>query len=119
MYLEPKKIVFNSILKKVPFNIIKPHQENLNEKLITQLKKKIKEEGLLCPLVINTNNKLLDGHHRYEAIKDYCTEIDVYVVKTKYMEKYLSTLNSYLWFDTLEKLKDYWYTNSRNYESSV
>lgn len=107
MYFKPKKIVFNSILKKVPFNIIKPHQKNLNKDLIITLKKEIKEEGLLCPLVINRYNLLLDGHHRYEAIKDYCTEIDVYVVNSKHMERYLSTLNSYLWFDTLEKLKDY------------
>ena len=55
----------------------------------------------------NTNNKLIDGHHRYEAVKDKCTEIDVYIVNSKYMERFLSTLNSYLWFDTLEKLKDY------------
>ena len=107
MYFKPKKIVFNSILKKVPFNIIKPHQEILIKDLIITLKKEIKEKGLLCPLVINTNNKLIDGHHRYEAVKDKCTEIDVYIVNSKYMERFLSTLNSYLWFDTLEKLKDY------------
>ena len=101
MYFKPKKIVFNSILKKVPFNIIKPHQKNLNKDLIITLKKEIKEEGLLCPLVINRYNLLLDGHHRYEAIKDYCTEIDVYVVKSKHMERYLSTLNSYVWFSAL------------------
>ena len=41
--------------------------------LIDQLEIDIKLNGLLCPLVVN-NGVLIDGHHRYEAIKDFCTE---------------------------------------------
>jgi hypothetical protein len=57
----------------------------------------------LCPLVVN-NAVLIDGHHRYEAIKDFCTETLVYVVKDNDMEKLLSKLNSYIWFDHQGKL---------------
>ena len=103
MFLQPKRIVFNSILKKYKLADIKPTQINNNEELINQLKIDIKQNGLLCPLVIN-NNILIDGHHRYEAIKDFCTETLVYVVNNKDMEKLLSKLNSYIWFDYLGKL---------------
>ena len=103
MFLQPKRIVFNSILKKYKLDDIKPTQINNNEELINQLKIDIKHNGLLCPLVIN-NNILIDGHHRYEAIKDFCTETLVYVVNNKDMEKLLSKLNSYIWFDYLGKL---------------
>lgn len=103
MFLQPKRIVFNSILKKYKLDDIKPTQINNNEELINQLKIDIKQNGLLCPLVIN-NNILIDGHHRYEAIKDFCTETLVYVVNNKDMEKLLSKLNSYIWFDYLGKL---------------
>jgi len=103
LFLQPKRIVFNSILKKYKLDDIKPTQINNNEELINQLKIDIKQNGLLCPLVIN-NNILIDGHHRYEAIKDFCTETLVYVVNNKDMEKLLSKLNSYIWFDYLGKL---------------
>ena len=59
----------------------------------------------LCPLVVN-NGVLIDGHHRYEAIKDFCTETLVYVVKDNDMEKLLSKLNSYIWFDTKVNLME-------------
>tara|TARA_R100001163_G_C5002304_1_gene151007 strand:+ start:146 stop:472 length:327 start_codon:yes stop_codon:yes gene_type:complete len=97
--IKPQKIIFNSILQKVKLNLIKPRQFHLNIELINQLKIDIKDNGLLCPLVVHSNKTLLDGHHRYEAIKDYCTETIVYVVKDKDMENLLSKLNSYIWFD--------------------
>ena len=106
MFIKPKKIIFNTILEKIKLNSVKPRQFNLNKELITQLKLDIKENGLLCPLVVHSNKTLLDGHHRYEAIKDYCTETVVYVVKDKDMENLLSKLNSYIWFDTKGKLND-------------
>lgn len=103
MFLQPKRIVFNSILQKYKLNDIKPNQTNNNQELINKLRIDIKENGLLCPLVVN-NNILVDGHHRYEAIKDFCTETLVYVVEDNDMEKLLSKLNSYIWFDSLGKL---------------
>ena len=106
MFIKPKKIIFNTILETIKFNSLKPRQFHLNNELITQLKLDIKENGLLCPLVVHSNKTLLDGHHRYEAIKDYCTETLVYVVKDKDMENLLSKLNSYIWFDTKGKLND-------------
>ena len=106
MFIKPQKIIFNTILQKVKLNLIKPRQSKLNIDLINQLKIEIKQKGLLCPLVIHTNKTLLDGHHRYEAIKDYCTDTLVYVVKDKDMENLLSKVNSYIWFDIEGKLND-------------
>jgi len=99
VFLKPKKIIFTSLIKTIKIKDIKPNQENNNQELIDQLEMDIKLNGLLCPLVVN-NNVLIDGHHRYEAIKDFCTETLVYVVKDKDMERFLSKLNSYVWFDT-------------------
>lgn len=104
MYLKPKKIIFESIIKKISLNKIKPRQENLNKNLINTLKKDIPLTGLLCPLVINVDNTLLDGHHRYEALKNFCTETDVYMIKNQEMEKILSKINSCIWFDFKGKL---------------
>ncbi len=106
MFLEPKLIIFKTLIKSVVIDTIKPRQFNLNQDLIDTLKKDIKEKGLLCPLVVHENNQLLDGHHRYEAIKDFCTYTHAYVVKDNDMEKLLSKLNSYLWFDSLGTLND-------------
>ena len=106
MFLKPKKIIFNTLIQTIKLNSVKPRQLNLNNELINQLKIDIKQNGLLCPLVVHFNKTLLDGHHRYEAIKDYCTETLVYVVKDKDMENLLSKVNSYMWFDTKGKLND-------------
>ena len=106
MFVKPQKIIFHTLLQKIKLDSIKPRQLNLNVELVTQLKIDIKENGLLCPLVVHSNKTLLDGHHRYEAIKDYCTETLVYVVKDKDMENLLSKVNSYMWFDTKGTLND-------------
>lgn len=106
MFVKPQKIIFHTLLQKIKLNSVKPRQLNLNIELVTQLKIDIKENGLLCPLVVHSNKTLLDGHHRYEAIKDYCTETLVYVVKDKDMENLLSKVNSYMWFDTKGTLND-------------
>ena len=106
MFVKPQKIIFHTLLQKIKLNSVKLRQLNLNIELVTQLKIDIKENGLLCPLVVHSNKTLLDGHHRYEAIKDYCTETLVYVVKDKDMENLLSKVNSYMWFDTKGTLND-------------
>ena len=103
MFLKPQKIIFNSILQRYKLKDITFNQTNNNQELIDQLEIDIKLNGLLCPLVVN-NNVLIDGNHRYEAIKDFCTETLVYVVKDNDMEKLLSKLNSYIWFDYQGKL---------------
>ena len=103
MFLKPQKIIFDSILQRHKLKNIKPNQFNNNQELIDQLEIDIKLNGLLCPLVVN-NGVLIDGHHRYKAIQDFCTETLVYVVKDNDMEKLLSKLNSYIWFDYQGKL---------------
>ena len=103
MFLKPKKIIFHSLLQRYKLHNIKPNQSNNNQELIDQLEIDIKLNGLLCPLVVN-KGVLIDGHHRYEGIKDFCKETLVYVVKDNDMEKLLSKLNSYIWFDYLGKL---------------
>tara|TARA_R100001509_G_C4790705_1_gene189672 strand:+ start:253 stop:570 length:318 start_codon:yes stop_codon:yes gene_type:complete len=99
LFLKPKKIILNSLIARYKLKDIKPNQSNNNQELIDQLEIDIKLNGLLCPLVVN-NNILIDGHHRYEAIKNFCTETLVYVVKNKDMENVLSKINSYIWFDS-------------------
>ena len=106
MLLKPKKIIFKSILHLIKIQDIKPRQLHLNNDLINDLKVDIRNNGLLCPLVIHVNKTLLDGHHRYEAIKGYCTETLVYIVKDKDMENLLSKVNSYIWFDIKGTLND-------------
>jgi len=106
VFVKPQKIIFHTLLQKIKLDSIKPRQTNLNIELINQLKIEIRQNGLLCPLVIHNNKTLLDGHHRYEAIKDYCTETFVYVVKDKDMENLLSKVNSYIWFDIKGTLND-------------
>ena len=103
MFLKPQKIIFNSIIQRYKLKDITPNQTNNNQELIDQLEIDIKLNGLLCPLVVN-NCVLIDGNHRYEAIKDFCTETLVYVVKDNDMEKLLSKLNSYICFDFQGKL---------------
>ena len=80
MFLKPQKIIFNSILQRYKLKNIKPNQSNNNQELIDQLEIDIKLNGLICPLY-------------------FCTETLVYVVKDNDMEKLLSKLNSYIWFD--------------------
>ncbi len=99
MFLKPKKIIFVSLIKRVKIKDLKANQINHNKDGVENLKNNINKNGLLCPLVVNNTNFLLDGHHRYWAIKDFCTETLAYVVKDKDMERFLSKLNSYIWFD--------------------
>ena len=106
MFIKPKRIIFNTILEKIKLSSIKPRQFNLNYELIAQLKIDIKKNGLLCPLVVHSSKTLLDGHHRYEAIKDCCTETLVYIVKDKDMENLISAELRHIWFDTKGKLND-------------
>lgn len=99
MFLKPKKIVFESLITKIRIKDLKPNQINNNKEFVNTLKDDINKNGLLCPLVIDKNNFLLDGHHRYWAIKDFCSQTLVYMVRDKDMDKFLSKLNSYIWFD--------------------
>jgi len=99
LFLKPKKIVFESLIKKIKIKDLKPNQINNNQEFVNILKEDINKNGLLCPLVINKNNLLLDGHHRYWAVKDFCSQTLVYMVRDKDIDKFLSKLNSYIWFD--------------------
>jgi ParB-like chromosome segregation protein Spo0J len=103
LFLQPKKIILPTLIQQYKIKDITPNQSNNNQELIDQLKIDIRNNGLLCPLVVN-KGILIDGHHRYEAIKDFCTETLVYVVRNKEMENMLSKINSYIWFDHLGSL---------------
>src|SRR5574339_987859 len=53
----------------------------LSNKEYAELKESIKEKGLHLPIIINQDNTILDGHHRYQI----CNELDIepkYEVKT-------------------------------------
>ena len=63
----------------------------------------IKKHGLLCPLVVTKEDKtyvrkLIDGNHRYEAMKDNYTHAVAYEIEDLEEEdKFFSALNSRLW----------------------
>ena len=104
MFLKPKKIIFKSLIKHVNIKDLKPRQTNNNQEFVNKLKDNINKYGLLCPLVVDKDNNLLDGHHRYWAIKNFCSQTLAYVVRDNDMDKFLSKLNSYIWFDQKDTL---------------
>lgn len=51
-------------------DIILPFAANESKGKITKIKQSILKNGLRVPLSVDKNNKLLDGHHRYMALKE-------------------------------------------------
>ena len=102
--LIPKLILFPKRIVTVDLFFLQITQSYTNKFFIGELIDDLRKTGLLCPLVVSKERRLIDGHHRYEAIKNFCTETLVYVVKDSDMEKLLSKLNSYVWFDNKGKL---------------
>ena len=101
MHITPNKIIFSSLIKRIKISDIEPQQSVYNLDLIKNLKKDIKEKGMICPLVISRSFKLIDGHHRFMSIKDSFTSTDCYVIDSqKEVDKFFSLLNSYVWFES-------------------
>ena len=77
----------------VDVNLLKSHEEVRNE-LLTSLIAEIKKDGFLRKpvLVENKDYVILDGHHRFEALKKIgCRRIPVYLVDYYDEAIYLTT----------------------------
>ena len=55
----------------------------LNEKKITSLKENIKENGLIIPITVNPKFQIIDGQHRFEALKELGYDIEYNIRNTK------------------------------------
>tara|TARA_Y100000114_G_scaffold99276_1_gene92454 strand:- start:478 stop:792 length:315 start_codon:yes stop_codon:yes gene_type:complete len=101
--LLPKLVLFKKLSKVVEIEALIPEKKLNNPELIEDLIFDIKKNGLLCPLVIDENNRVVDGNHRYHAIKNDYTHTLVYkILYDKAEDEFLSKLNSRLWLDTHE-----------------
>lgn len=61
------------VIRNIDINLLIPDENNPNEmseKEIKQLGKSIDKYGFVYPLVIDQNNKIIDGHHRYNIYKE-------------------------------------------------
>ncbi|BED92961.1 MAG: ParB N-terminal domain-containing protein [Candidatus Paraimprobicoccus trichonymphae] len=68
-------------IEKISINALKPYENNAKvhtEKQIGQIKKSIQEFGNNDPIAIDENNVIIEGHGRYQALKELnYEEIDV------------------------------------------
>ena len=96
--LIPKLILFPKRIVTVDLFLLKITQSYTNEKFINELKEDIKNNGLLCPLVVSKEKRLIDGNHRYEAKKkDYTHTVAYEIDDTEEEDVFFSRLNSRLW----------------------
>ena len=99
----PKLILFPKRIVTVDLLLLKVTQSYTNKFFIGELKEDIKKNGLLCQLVVTMEDKtyvrkLIDGNHRYEAMKDNYTHAVAYEIEDLEEEdKFFSALNSRLW----------------------
>ena len=94
----PKLILFPKRIVTVDLFFLKITQSYTNKFFISELKEDIKKNGLLCPLVVSKEKILIDGNHRYEAMKYTYTHIIEYEIEDLEEEdRFFSVLNSRLW----------------------
>jgi hypothetical protein len=66
-----------------------------------QIHQSVRENGLLCPLVLNKMNngkyELMSGNHRFGLIKKYANASLCYVAKNKDETFFLTHLNKIVW----------------------
>lgn len=83
--------------KVMNVNEVKPNTYNPNEmslSMVDFLANEIKKVGFLQPVLINKDNTIIDGEHRWLAAKQAgLTEIPVFQIKTHLSDAKLSTVN--------------------------
>ena len=83
--------------KTVPIDSIHPNPYNPNSMRDTVyqfLKKSIKKRGFLDPVIVNKNGVIIDGEHRYKALKELgATEVEVKVLDISDSECKAETIN--------------------------
>ncbi len=82
---------------KLDINDVKPNEYNPNELKgdgFEHLKQEIQRVGFLQPILVNKDNVIIDGEHRYKAAKDIGKE-KIPAVKTDMSEEEakLTTIN--------------------------
>ena len=96
--LIPKLILFPKRIVTVDITFLNLTQSYTNKFFISKLKEDLRNNGLLCPLVVSKERRLIDGNHRYEAMKDDYTHIVAYEIDdTEEEDVFFSRLNSRLW----------------------
>ena len=103
--LIPKLILFPKRIVTVDLFFLQITQSYTNKFFIGELKDDIRKNGLLCPLVVSKERRLIDGNHRYEAMKEDCTHAFAYEIEDVEEEDvFFSRLNSRLWQENKWKL---------------
>ena len=85
---------FSFLVKNYPIENLIPHEEIVEERL-QDLIDNIKKTGILnIPVIITTNYVILDGHHRYYALKKIGTKY-VPAIKVDYKDDKLVTVDTW------------------------
>ena len=87
--LIPKLILFPKRIVTVDITFLNLTQSYTNKFFISELKEDLRNNGLLCPLVVSKERRLIDGNHRYEAMKDDYTHIVAYEIAQNTIDKRL------------------------------
>ena len=96
--LIPKLILFPKRIVTVDLFFLQITQSYTNKFFIGELKDDIRKNGLLCPLVVSKERRLIDGNHRYEAMKeDYTHAVAYEIDDIEEEDVFFSRLNSRLW----------------------
>ena len=103
--LIPKLILFPKRIVTVDLFFLQITQSYTNKFFIGELKDDIRKNGLLCPLVVSKERRLIDGNHRYEAMEEDYTHAFAYEIEDIEEEDVVfSRLNSRLWQENKWKL---------------
>jgi len=97
--IHPLYQIFPTRLELIKFeDIFSTHVPHHDFKI--KIREDIKQNGLLCPLVLTKENnkyELHSGNHRYAFIKKHATASLCYVAKTKDELFFLTNLNKTVW----------------------
>jgi hypothetical protein len=97
--IHPLYQIFPTRLELIKFeDIFSTHVPHHDFKI--KIREDIKQNGLLCPLVLTKENdkyELHSGNHRYAFIKKHATASLCYVAKTKDELFFLTNLNKAVW----------------------
>ena len=78
--------IINQVMKTNDYTIFSQIKGNrfINKSHLNRIKQSIKEEYLEVPIIVNEKYEIIDGQHRFEAVKELKKEI--YFIKVKGLE---------------------------------
>jgi len=65
-----------------------------NEKILGKLQKSIQENGIQIPIVLNNDNQIIDGQHRFWALKNLGYKVPYIISKTWKEDKHTIEINN-------------------------